>query len=444
MNTQIEITKWQDVRRQVYSHNPHLCQLIDEIDPTGALDAFPIAHYSFGEMLIQRGKSYIHPDVSASSSAERVPEAYRSLLGYAHVPLSLLLNKACEIFIEIGRNVVPQTVLMPGSIFGAYESLVQKGAQVYPQAWCLSAGVRTLFFLPSINDNNNHKRLAKHYRLSEQSPPKSLFEHWHLFKSILRSHEEARSWHCDVLLFPKLWYDHILNSNAPAWLKLKNYLLKQAFHGLQSLYCRSGLIDLHNRITHIVSEKRFNTSHYCIDTIKHIMAIQSGNVPGFQFADDQEIKAPTKAIQVAYLEHYHLKNYLPVIMVPGAWQAEQIKNPVYYSLNLPTLVDCRVPNQANIRKTDLLYKIKVVLDALNNKDFVYQYIHNQNTAYNDILPADQVIENDENIQALKRQYPGKVFPNTSPYMKGCIQINLKSGQAYQEKKEALDSIVEVE
>ncbi len=71
-----------------------------------------------------------------------------------------------------------------------------------------------------------------------------------------------------------------------------------------------------------------------VDTIKHLLAIGIGTVPGLATGIDDS-SAPISGLQKVFLEDYGLKKYAPVI-IHSQHYSFQNPRPVYYSLQLPT------------------------------------------------------------------------------------------------------------
>src|SRR5690606_10704782 len=90
-------------------------------------------------------------------------------------------------------------------------------------------------------------------------------------------------------------------------------------------------------------------------------------------AGEKQTVAPTKEIQTIYLEDYKLKNYIPTVMQMGHFSADNPnQQPVYYSLQYPTLIS-DIPNyKGYVSVADEIRELKELMDifielVLNNE-----------------------------------------------------------------------------
>src|SRR5207249_765396 len=84
-----------------------------------------------------------------------------------------------------------------------------------------TAGARSAFMLPNIGCTINHTNLQRDFNI-QKPPPKSLYEHWYIFKEIVSSKVINSDWRCSVIYFSEKWVSKIHSDKS--WYKLKQYL----------------------------------------------------------------------------------------------------------------------------------------------------------------------------------------------------------------------------
>lgn len=354
-----------------------------------------------------------------------LPAAVRRELDGTVLPISLILNKSIEVFSCQEDRSIPLNLLKQGDIFGLFELFSPQFLEF--SGVNISAGVRTAFMLPNVSDVSQHKKLVNIYNAPALS--KSLFDHWKVFEKIANYRFNNRFWEINLLLFSNNWIKSLMHDRSAPWLALKSYLLEKAWMHAQHLVHRGNHIFLKKNILKAAEKIKVHVSGYTVSTIKQIILMQQGKVPGFQVTDGTENALPEAMIQAAYVEDYKLKNYLPVIMNSVIWSGQNLRNPLYYSVNLPTIVDAIIPDMKNLRRTDLLLQINGILNEINFNGSQYRYIHQIANAEGSIQRPEQVLSSDDRIQSLRERYPGKTIPATSTFMTGCIQIKKDSASA---------------
>src|SRR5690349_11490610 len=130
----------------------------------------------------------------------------RSDLSYSPIPLSLLLNKNSEVFLQEAERTIPLNIIKPGQLFGTFETLDFIFNKPSSALWNVSAGARSVFMLPKINESFSIKRLRNHYHLSLDTQLKYLTQHWQIFKEISHVPTFSSPWQSEVLFFTKPWF----------------------------------------------------------------------------------------------------------------------------------------------------------------------------------------------------------------------------------------------
>lgn len=142
--------------------------------------------------------------------------------------MGLVLEKKLEYSIDLKNSdlTLPWLVYEAGSFFPFTTILGQRNKKSYAPNGVLitTAGVRSTFMLPNISCATNHIHLQRDYNI-HLPPPKSLHEHWKIFKEIVKNNKQE--WLCKILFFSENWLLKIHNDKA--WLPLKTYFLELAW-----------------------------------------------------------------------------------------------------------------------------------------------------------------------------------------------------------------------
>ena len=155
MRTELEMLDWSDVREAVQKVNPRLVNIIDnlKLSPQHKLIK---ATYAFGDLIVKEG----HLCLPIQES-----KLYTQL-NYSPIPLSLLLNKSSEVFVQNHDSALPLNRLQPGNFFGTFEAVNFMMHKPAASIWHVSAGARSIFMLPKISDLSGIKRLRAHYPIA--------------------------------------------------------------------------------------------------------------------------------------------------------------------------------------------------------------------------------------------------------------------------------------
>ncbi len=440
----IEEMTWQNIRAEVLSLNPELTEIIDDLNPDDSLTLFKV-RYPFGAKILKHGTLYLPNKlgqlvpITDSSILSHIKEK----LGYNLFsnPATFVLKNVLELFVETkdrSATTIPlygHEAAAPGRLFGI-QSILSGNPSYHPKfIWDMSAGARSLFMLPKISEVARHNKLKKLYSLQVDAP-KNLLHHWQVFREIAASEAFLEPWHVELLYFSKKWFNRL---NDPAWLRFSNYLYKLAWKG--STFWRNRLCwDLVFSLIHQSSHVR--TSRYIDETVRHLLAMSTGAVCGFSPATDSTM-APIKGLQEVYLNEYNLKEYHPTIMQPSSFDLES-KNtsPIYYSLRFANAAEFSKPNErislitemsqiASLLKRyihELLsgkFNLKTTLldQAIRQVAFDFYHINPEN--YSNIIESKYLVEHDNRfLQAIQNDFVG-VFPEHSPFFKGCIKVSRK-------------------
>jgi len=421
----IEELTWDKAREFVLKSDPDLAAIIDDVNPSAKYTFFK-ARYSYGTKILNQGVLHL-PTISGDTlplNDPKVPNYISKNLGYRVVPLGLILTKSVEVYFETEDRIMPSKLFHNGTMFGLWEAFDPPPTKFVRNVWNLSAGARTVFMLPKISDNVSHTRIKRHYNI-EGYAPKSLLEHNKIFIEITHSAKTENKWYCDILFFSKKWVENF-EQNVRC-LKLHKYWLHKAWR--QSFNCRNNMnYDVAwEDFAKALTRKNWMPKPYTINTLKHVLTISEGIYPGFRPAGANEDAMPLRLIQDAYIYHYQLKNYAPIIMYPDHLSDPEI--PVYYSLALPTLLEYGVRPRNVPRLMDetreLRMVLKVLMDSLPNNNVSFEFFHYDNDKFGEIIDPAKMPEQDPNLMLFPPEYGERTFANTSRFLKGCIRIALK-------------------
>jgi hypothetical protein len=414
----IEEIGWGKIKDRVEEVNPHLAKLIDAIKPSKN-HTFVKATYPFGIKILEKnGLNLPTTQGVISLNDSQLSKSIKKLIDYCMVPITLVLSKGVEAYQETENRVMPTKILTAGSLMGLWEVFDSPEDNAQKLVWTLFSGARTLFMIPSIADRISHSRLHQKY-LVNPHPPKNLSQQ---IKTFIDIGKNDKNWNCEILFFSKEW-TKILSSNKPRELMLANFFLKTAWD--QSLNCRN-LMDYNfawEKFVTRIHNLKWKANNYLINTVKHIMLIANGIFPGFVPAINDEV-APIKEIQEAYLETYMFSDFAPIIMRP---QYISKKQPVYYSLNFPTLLEwIESPKfSTGIFLVRQLKELCLLLEqTLNGLNFKLDFYHYSEDISAGIKSSDLIVEGDKYLQEALAKFKGLGISPNSKFFKGCIRISL--------------------
>lgn len=440
LNRYVKEVYWQDVQSEVSASNSELGQLIDALSPGNEYPLLQV-DYPYGQLIFRQGKLVLpnqqgeYVDVDDPS----IPQRIQQLLNYSIVPMALILEHSCEVYVETPNRLTPLTFFNKGSLFGLWETLDNFTSEYVGKMWNVSAGARSVFMLPKITDAHSHNRLRRTYKF-EHYLPNQLKEHWQIFKEIAKQTLSQHQWHCRILFFTKPWYNR--DTADPLWKNYNIYLYQQAWS--QTIHWRNRMyfeLIWEAKVLEIFNQN-IKYKPYTINTAKHLVYMAMGVFPGFVFSEFENNGGPFLTIAKAYQEVYGLKQYLPIILRPKHLTDAKKRQDVYYSLQSPTLLEYtrmrKKPSTAMADLRDLkqlleLFKEKIVVDdhllarLLGNIEF--SYYHSDSDPYDEVLSTTSLYEADPRLQRLFSKSSNQYFANSGPFLRGCIGITKKNESA---------------
>jgi len=395
-------TYWTDARESVNAVNPELADIIDHLDSKYPL---VISEYDYGSIIANQ-QTNLQP--------------------------SLVLQNNCELFFDYQNHQPIHRVYEPGEIIFPELACWPNNWFYQNHFWKLSAGCRNVFMLPKITAHQSHKALLRQYEISTKKPL-SLNEHWQVFKLIANSriHDQDQRWKVKILSFGKEWFNH---RTDPAWQRFYQYFERTALQH-HEVNCQKPLID--TLIGILQHEKHIKTALPHAEQANYLIQILLGGSPGFTPICDEN-SLPLKLITEAYVEHYGLKEYAPIIMGPSYIN----KAPsLYYSFNHPT--SHLISPVTNQRKTLVQNTLMVhwvfnkIRDLLLNAQFVpkesslYQalelcnvdFYHDEAVNYPPFKLPESIIKDDLRFM---ENWPKQQLQAHSHFLNGCVRIFCES------------------
>lgn len=425
---------WGDIRARVSTIEPTFCQLVDNIAPDESYPVY-LVYYPFGAVEADT-ESSLFPDENGGYfrlTDRSAPKEMCLELGYSinSAPLGMVLDKQLEVYIDSKKDQItaPWLIYKPGMVFPFSSILSVKNHRVYAPNGILSstAGARSVFMLPNIGCLTNHALLQRGTGIKTPTP-KTLYQHWNVFKDIARRNMD---WRCCVVYFSEKWVQSLHTDRA--WIDLKQYLHELAWIHFE--YERNRVY--YDMTFSMIQRKRnLRPNPYITDTARHLIATAVGAVPGFVPAENDDA-LPVNEIQDSYVNHYNLKKYIPTIMIPKHFVYEEKQQPIYYSLNNPsthisspksrdgnTLSDMReLENIIRIYCEELSSLNAPCSDTIMGdiaKIIKFDYFHSKSDSHGIVKMTEEITKVDKRFLASNSS---AVFSCDAPFLRGCISIS---------------------
>lgn len=435
---EISIVTWKEIRSDVLKTNKALGGIIDSINPDDSYK-FVKASYLYGDIFVKNGKTLLPIQNKLTPlSNPSIPKEVQKELTYSPIPLFLILEKSCELFVDTKKRVVPINLFHKGSLSGIYETMDYMMGKKSDPVWNFSAGSRSIFMLPKITDNIGLNKLRTTYNIPSTERINQLPDHWEILKDIAQSKNTTKTWQNTCLFFGKKWLDE--KQNSQAWNKFKNYLFNKIWDHANYAIDKVKFNICWESYTAIIASRRLQPKPYLIDQVKHLLSIIVGNFPAFTVVNNSQDAAPTDLFQEAFIENYGLKQYLPTLMHACMPHDKIIKpNYTYYSLAMPTILEGSPLKKTSSTIVNDLREIKLIIETLKNKlennckleiDNIIQkteidYFHYKKDVSRQIKASDDAPIEDNSFLKDKNRFKTRVFCPTSPFFSGCVRIKPK-------------------
>lgn len=430
----IEKFSWEEIKEELQQINATLFQLIEEINPDKSLPFF-IANYDFGEHFGVKNHAYLPTKTGklekiGSKSTDH--ELYQHLgYGQNSIPLGIILDKHCEWHhLSDDDRIFPDCVQGPGSIFNM-QIIFDEDKTVENNTLSASSGALSAFMLPNIGCDRRHKRIQKYFDVSYNAP-KSPFEHYLIFKDLIRDKNVNSNWQSRILYFSEQFVKEVRDNEG--WLKLKLYFSESLRKKLTQNTYDAACNDLFLSAKKI---NRFRPTPFIIDTAKYIFNICIGSGIGVKPAIDESY-FPLRDIQKIYHECYGLE-HTPTIMVPATLRNRN--DSLYYPLQCPfAKINAFKSNQSTSAIIEL-EKLSDVLTAYQeefteengiafgsllyqvSKNTAFTYYHYKANDHKTIKNSKNLVDEDSGF-SLSLCNDETTFASDAKLFRGCIRIQV--------------------
>ncbi len=439
-------TNWANIRKRVAKVEPTFAKLVDELNPDKSFPIF-LAYYPYGEITGDT-ESPLIPKINGGNyrlNDPKTPKDVMTHLGYGKdsLPFGMVLEKELEYFIDLKseRISLPWLTYSPGSFFPFARVLSKMSNRVYAPNGILSttSGARSAFMLPNIGCLTNHVNLQRDFNV-QSPPPKTLYEHWNLFKEIINSNAINCDWRSCIMFFAEKWVNKLHTDKA--WLPLKTYMHELAWH--YSEYQRNSFYyDIAFSI--MQKERNLKPNPYLADTARHLFNTALGASPGYAPACNED-SLPLSVLQQAFVESYGLKKYHPTILKPTKFNFEEDTLPVYYSLQNPAThvfsPKSREASSTLFEMRELAHLTRIFVEELAKPDGVcsdtiigkiasnieINYCHNKMDRHRVVKSSSEIPTIDERFNFINSRYKasGAIFAGDAPFVRGCIAIKKRT------------------
>lgn len=437
----LECTTWDKVRKQVTKINPQLATHIDNLNPGKELTLYLVS-YPYGYPIefdqfhypTNRGNAVPLTDMT-------LPKSVRDDFAYAGTatPAGVVLHNVMELFIDAKEHIIPRKIFRPGDIFALWGHLDTSQTFHPSPLQQLIAGARSIFMIPNISDSTRHLRLKTYFNV-QSLPPKDLRDQSDVFTSILNHHYAKCDWSVQLLLFSGNWIKRLQQEDL-RYQQLYTFLLKYAWK--DSAYWRNKMY--YDFIFSAIQRKRnLRPDPYLLDTVKHLLTIAAGAIPGFGVAVTNEA-APIDLLQKIYVNYYGLK-YTPTILHPTYFNWEKTgEKPVYYSFQYPTSIEfsprSREPTNTLYELSQTKHILNVVIHEINQRKLKiehgiiakitnstqFDFFHSKVDRHGDIQPTKTMPIEDPRLIQSKAPDVSSEFAATGTFVRGCVRLSQKDG-----------------
>jgi hypothetical protein len=426
---EVEEVNWSHVRESVFQLNPLLAEAIDTINPQKKHTFFK-ARYSYGEKIVEKGRFSLPLKKRGELLSAQDPTLSTEIskaIGYSPIPLSLVLSNSNEVFVETRRRVVPLNYFLPGDLFGVFEVMNQLADNFTEPMWNVTAGARSVFLLPRINDAIGHNKIRKEFNCVLK-PPQSLGDQFDIFREIALK-TTNNDWRNEILIFTREWFT---NENSQS-VKFYKYLLNLCWKQIQ-LFRDSVESSLRwASFAEEIGNRNMKPRPYLIDMVRYLTSISHGASVAFMPAIDCSA-LPANIIQKNYIDVYGLKNYFPTLIQPTKFMPK--KQPVYCSLSMPTILESS-PHMRNApsimssareikRLTQIFTEAVLKYHQLDQHDPIistqYEFFHTEEDPYSELKSSTQIFKEDERFLVFAKQTNDRISCSNAPFFRGCIRI----------------------
>lgn len=430
---------WLTARPAFIQEEPELVAIIDELSPDNTFKLLKVS-YPYGSIIHENGFMHLPVDNKNTLPINHVDIslALKKQLDYSNLPLGCIVNRhGVEIYRELEDRVHSIAFFTTGLNLGPWEFFDP------PTPYTISAGARTIQMLPKIADYAFHSKL-KAIGVTTP-PPRSPREHWHIFKEIAANYHQNDPWNCEVIFFTSKWAEKIRNDRA--WLPFKYFILKRVWDHTEHNRNHFVYDALWESFSRILSTRKMRPTSYVMDMFKNIIYLAQGQrtLTAYSPAGNDNSAAPINRIMETYINLYGLKHHIPTIMLPKHFLADD-KEPVYYSLQIPTYLDSVPRSRDSVStKQDLNHLIWLkntfqrelcngnltvwgdniirIFDHIN-----FDFFHSDVDGDPEVKSTDLLIKEDPRFLYYPKdndKLEMRKFADKSTFVRGCVRLSYK-------------------
>ncbi len=392
---------WKDIKKSVKAVKPELAKILDQLNSNYPLI---LKEYDYGATIAD---SQTNPGVS------------------------LILDKRCELFFEYSRGNPICRVFQTGQFLCAEQVFKNALNPLHHMhgLWRLAAGCRNVFMHPRIADQKWHKLMIQAHHIGVDIPM-SLDEHWQIFRLLANSkiYDPETSWKAKLLSFPPIWFTHL---DDPQWQPFYQCIEKD----FSCNYVAEGMVRpwLDSILGEMQQVKGARLTLAQREQVLNLLMLAFGLTPGFREASEEAM--PAKLIQDAYIKHYGLKKYAPIIMAPEYIDWQAAKN-LYYSFNHPTSYLISPENNQAKSVSDNMYYLERALDKIRDyvlrksraspegdlhkilSEYTFEFYHDPVKTIKFSDPENIVIDDPDFMNS----WPNHILQSRSHFFNGCVRI----------------------
>jgi hypothetical protein len=392
-----QLLPWEAVKEQYYNQLPDIIDELDFCAPSRDAEVY-LARYSYGDYIFHQHR-WCYP----SFFSKEIPPLKD--LSYSALPLGCVLHHGAEQYLSYPQQTSPIKLYTPDKFIGLTEALQSKRS--LPQAFTsipleITAGARTLFLLPSLDNEAGLHQLQQKYHWPI-ARAEFAAEQWFLFKEMAKA--STSSWTCEVIWFPVAWLDY------PPF---RDFLYLQQN---QSVNHHGLMIDL---ILNKHLNEMANVSPYLLATLRHLLHIALGSYPGVRPQANSELWAPTALIKELILDTHPLA-CLPTLLGPSMFEHN---HPVYYSCHVPTITT-PVPTNSIITSIKFSQQIMAIINRLDCQVIDLPAItgfHSQQDPAGILLSSHRIHLDDKGFVTERSEQPFAFIDNHSKFFSSCFCV----------------------
>ena len=433
----IKVVDWDsESRKAILKADHELCSIIDGLKIEDQHFKLVRIRIPYGATLYEKGIFYMPskkgmiPLQSANHNMGLSEDIKKALL-YQAAPLGVVTQNSFEVFREAGDHIFPLAHRKNGLELGIWETFSA------PSPFTITAGARSIFLLPKINDINGYKRLKKYGAKTPR--PSNAFEQWYNFCEIANHPSFPEKWYCEIYLFTEDWKINMLSNLK--WSLFHNYILQKGISHTEPERIKTTYDIVLTNFALFLQSKRIKKDPYIMETFKHLLAIANGILPAFKVVKNSS-PIPVKGITKVYLEGYGLKNYVPTMMYADYFDANS-DDIAYYSLQVPTFLSNNTrDNDKGTTKNDLIELIDLIdhfmRELTSNRlgqgseyliklfgKVEFDFFHNDEDLDHGIYSTKDMYKEDKDLVYEFTPSENKEFCHRSTFVRGCIRISNK-------------------